>query len=653
MNKIDESLNRSHTSKRARSSEPVDYLQGHELWRKIISCDFSYLKSIHVAAWETILTELTEYLKDHPRALKVRDVFYRTVVQTYKHDSLQPKLIRFFEVVRNSHAFVHGTPLSERFVELAETIYFRNPNFALLFNQLGFMFNFIAVFEAAIEGDNMRFQALLRIEIDLSRVKQDSYLTNCVLRNLNKESIDLYIQTGGVFSVLSAHQLIANTSLTEEEVIDILEYLIFSFEMDLNVQDEYGITPLELCYRLQKPLIIDYLISLLSTGKSTCQTVKTVTKYKHYHAWDPDSKPLPCAKFYESTLDHLATAHLMKRVHLEVFKDDLITEEGGLIFLKEISKKNPQTLSLQSLRNHRHMNQSLYHYFLFKRVSHVWSVDPKTIEPVLKKPLSGEAFFAPISILFFVQFLRLIQSDFDLPELDFAIDALQSFKDGPVHDLESISLIHQSNISPEVLVGGFNQHLAINVLFRDWIAYCDRGGVTTTPGFKVYKVVERIEFPVVSEMLNAQQVTASTYLSDKKLEEKMKLTEVFYRSMRSQKVGNCTETSTEAALYLLMVLYHKTHTRLSFEESASLAKGVYKKIAAAYRYYTAYELIESGYAYLKERSAEGDDLFFSLIFSVYLKLKAKPSKLTPFIDESRNILNHLGHLLSELSKVPT
>lgn len=694
MIRIDHPTKPQEPSKRNRGKTDIDKIEGRDLFRKILMVSEGELKSLNTKKWIRILGHLNDVIERDKQPRHIDEVIYHVFKSAGLRDDIKDPLEHFLQVVANRKVFNPQEPLPPKIVQVADFLFANRRIVVTKMAELGLIFNILGLYQAALSSHNEKFQAILRKGIlfsEMSKLNDD--LVQLVLSNLNAKSIDLFLKCYPyTLPSTSYHDIINNPNLTDEETIGFIDFF-YNQGLNPSYVNSQGIDPLEKALKLGLRNIVLKLLELpFNTKKSKKYLFLAVdsndvraTHLLLKHIKEPLSFSPPQttkeARRKRYALDTLSllgirgvpwinvtdplyfdlieerppsslneTELLVKKIKTRLSKTNkLEITEGSAQLFRDLRLKL-HSIALTNILKFKDLNPSAYYVLLFKKICHVWGLDMTGTNPATLDSIEGEAFDATTMLLYTLQFLEIIKDSINHPALDFSFKALYSFREKGISDLEVLNILSDKEIEPQFLVSGFSEHFTSVILFKNWLIYCDRrGGV----GFRVYTLdqdnIPFLNYDLLRAILEDDQIELD-YVSEKKLIDRLKLTLVYTHAMKNPKGGFCSHVGVDASHFALLSLYFIEQGE-TWEEAAQSSILPYKKVTAAYRQYTAQELLESAHSYIDGQKEKLFSLYYyKLLLAIYLRLQENPSKLTPFTQEGPNIANHLVHVMNKISE---
>lgn len=690
MNRVDDPRTTFIEPKRARGQVKLHKLDDYELLKKIAQSSSLELKTLKEKRWKVILSKLInfldyEYKKD--RQDQIQDLFYKVMEAAHDKPSIQGELDEFISSINLINCFNILSPLPERFTKLAETIYSQGNEIAIKFAELGFIFGYLGLMNAAIEGNNEAFLVLLT-RIPESEIPQYPVrLTQHVLENMEFETIEKYLDFSPQIPANAIHLVLSNTDMEEDFILSIVKILVGKGASTL-VDNSKGLKPLDLSIEYDLKKVTAFLASCPYDSQKIsghiAQAVQENDK-KLVRLLAPlvtDVVPLPQdptpdeAGMLRKSIDTLVIlgrnrvrwfkppiTPLSFIIENPIQKHDLVEKKGsvnlvnGVLYLspaaspllEDVVSSDPQSLSLIHYRKGSLANPSLYYFFLFKRICHVWSFNISILHPTERQIITGKTGTQNMMLSFYIQYLDLVKTTLNEPLLTQAYSSIKRALVETKTDMELFSALSASETSPILLTAGYNNHFTAVIMYKNFVVYCDRGGVAKTGGFRVYRVADRgiIKLSDLNDLLDHRQ-TEKDHLSEEKLKVRWDLKLIQSFDMIFHKMGNCSHANVDAALLALLTLLNKKNKiNSTWESSFAEVKPLYKQVTAGYRFYTAQDLIKAYEYYKREpQDQHGENYFYIMLLSVYLRLKQNPQKLRPFTDQGPSLMDHLSHYLS-------
>ncbi len=680
--------------KRARGKEKLHKLKPVEIFHRLPDLSIGSLSTLKDKRLTGIITHLTDYFNStdfkHTRQNNVEKVVCK-VFEALDGRFLNFKIISdFIESVKKTGIFNPHTPISAPLQTVAEKLFIKGNLIALKLAELGRMYNIVGLIQAASSCNDDLFKTLLYRGVDFNFPTIVPYhFAKTVLVNLKHDSILRMLSLPVQLPPESYHYILLNEHLTEIEKLNLIKILA---ERGLSTRIVYEANePIQLALEKKYSKISHFLASLpydpgktheyflLALKNDHAETIDLLTGARDVHCgidvskevvgyfrkaqkslmvlkgrlkWiiPPFSQIEKLKRFQASPPPLLAELKpLVDNGSLEILKGDLCLTTLSDDLLRTMVLRNPQSIALSYYQD---LNPTLYYFLLFKRISHVWSLKIETEHPALNSLIRGEGCNPNSMISLYIQFLHLIQSEIPKPELIFTLNALKDYTVGGQSIAQLLVIKNASQNSPQVLISGYDSHLNVVILYKNFVIYCDRGGISEKKGFRVYEFPPNQSYDPadLNLILDNNKSNRENCFSEKKLVAKWSLNLVSEGILKRQKCGNCTHASIDAAIKALMTLYLKIAMPLiAWGAAFSTIQATYKKITHSYRYYTLNELLQGLDSYKRERKTvkKIDDLFYKLVTNLFLRLQENPHKLGYYTPQGPQLINRLAQILNE------
>lgn len=694
MNRIDDPRTKVSIPKRSKCDVKFHKFEGLDLFNKIDTARNADLSLLKVKHWKIILVKLNSFVEtDFKKSdcLKLQNVFYKVIESTHKISEIRSDVNTFFTSVILSKCFDNIDLLEKRFVDLAEYIYRHGDLLALRFAELGLMYNLIGLRNSVRNQLTFIFLSQLDKTPPFNWASQETCILAIeIIQNFDDEIFEIFLKHSPIPENILV-VVIKNKDISEEQIL----YLVQNFvERGARTFLEYEnqMDALEAALLCDYRRVVNFLLSkaidlnnvryyfALAVNNNDSQTVVTLTTLYQGNLISEDISPnyarslrpliesisnfgrkrfqfpedlrRPLPEIKESVAVSSKSSLLIDQgiLTLQVIH---ILSEGTITLINDILKDEPQALSLIHFRKDPFDNPDVYYYILFKRLCHVWSFNLTTTLPGLNEKVEGSFAQRQFMISYYVQFLELFNRSWLIPILDQANKALRNFFDFTKSEKEIILGIGDSNNEPIVWTSGYSRHYANVITFKNYVVYCDRGGVAKQSGYRIYQAKDRLHLTseYMTDILDCSKEPKDSITEEKMVRDwNLELLDV--HEMKFQKVNGCTQTGTDSTLIALLTLLNKmSDPNLSWKGASDTVLPLYKKVTSAYRYYTALDLIHAFDFYTQgKRDNVTDNYFYKMFLSLYLRLKENPDKLIPYTDQGPNLINHFGHIINFLSR---
>ena len=256
-------------------------------------------------------------------------------------------------------------------------------------------------------------------------------------------------------------------------------------------------------------------------------------------------------------------------------KVDTVEEIQGTPELRKAvraaAKIHTHVLSPEALKDQSDINFEQSLRFRIKKLTHIFDMMGRVLLPETKTEINLEGFCEDFTIpMLASSFAKFAQSDDPaaawLKDDISAAWIIEQFLDIITNDMvypgkvqEIVKEIQNPAFEGPCAIGtGFDWHSAIDIFFRNFLFYGNRGGggVKGQPGIHVYLLPNRelVEDEVIETCTMRQNVDHKTCFGPQAIESELGGQHVHYQQKSSQGSGNCTHRSMETALDILMVI---------------------------------------------------------------------------------------------------